>query len=175
KRGKRQVLVRPSSKVVTRFLLVMQKHGYIGEFEEIDDHRSGKIVIQLNGRLNKCGAISPRFDVQLDELEKLVNNLLPSRQFGFVVLTTSAGIMDHQEARRKHTGGKILGQVHNASGIDIGGADAGDGIEEPRRVRHARQLRNESWLTSVQTIHVQELVCEEDDAPGILSSGMRTV
>lgn len=24
--------------------------GYIGEFEEIDDHRSGKIVIQLNGR-----------------------------------------------------------------------------------------------------------------------------
>ncbi|CAG8561092.1 7163_t:CDS:2 [Paraglomus occultum] len=109
KRGKRQVLVRPSSKVVTRFLLVMQKHGYIGEFEEIDDHRSGKIVIQLTGRLNKCGAISPRFDVQLDELEKLVNNLLPSRQFGYVVLTTSAGIMDHQEARRKHTGGKILG------------------------------------------------------------------
>ena len=85
--------------------------GYIGEFEEIDDHRSGKIVIQLNGRLNKCGAISPRFDVQLDELEKLVNNLLPSRQFGFVVLTTSAGIMDHQEARRKHTGGKILGEL----------------------------------------------------------------
>ena len=25
--------------------------GYIGEFEEVDDHRSGKIVIQLNGRL----------------------------------------------------------------------------------------------------------------------------
>lgn len=24
--------------------------GYIGEFEEIDDHRSGKIVVQLNGR-----------------------------------------------------------------------------------------------------------------------------
>ena len=24
--------------------------GYIGEFEEVDDHRSGKIVIQLNGR-----------------------------------------------------------------------------------------------------------------------------
>lgn len=27
----------------------------------------------------------------------------------FIVLTTSAGIMDHEEARRKHTGGKILG------------------------------------------------------------------
>lgn len=60
KRGKRQVLVRPSSKVILRVLTVMQKHGYINEFEEIDDHRSGKIVVQLNGRINKCGVISPR-------------------------------------------------------------------------------------------------------------------
>ncbi|CAG8500523.1 6555_t:CDS:2 [Ambispora leptoticha] len=111
KRGKRQVLIRPSSKVVVKFLLVMQKHGYIGEFEEIDDHRSGKIVIQLNGRLNKCGVISPRFNIKLEDVEKWVNNLLPSRQFGFLVLTTSSGIIDHHEARRKHTGGKILATV----------------------------------------------------------------
>lgn len=105
---------------------------YIGEFEEIDDHRSGKLVIHLNGRLNKCGVISPRFNIKIDEIEKWVNNLLPSRQFGYLgknynnisffiknilfvliliclVLTTSAGIMDHHEARRKHTGGKIIG------------------------------------------------------------------
>jgi len=37
--------------------------GYIGEFEVLDDHRSGKIVVELIGRINKCGAISPRFDV----------------------------------------------------------------------------------------------------------------
>ncbi|TVY32644.1 40S ribosomal protein S22 [Lachnellula subtilissima] len=61
KSGKRQVLIHPSSKVIVKFLSVMQKHGYIGEFEEVDDHRSGKIVIQLNGRLNKTGVISPRF------------------------------------------------------------------------------------------------------------------
>jgi small subunit ribosomal protein S15Ae len=127
KRGKRQVLIRPVSKVVIKFLTVMQKHGnqsitnrhflippvgYIGEFEIIDDHRSGKIVVQLNGRLNKCGVISPRYDVKIDEMEKWVTNLLPSRQFGFIVLTTSYGIMDHEEARRKHTGGKILGYFY---------------------------------------------------------------
>jgi len=109
KAGKRQVLIRPSSKVIIKFLQVMQKHGYIGEFEEVDDHRNGKIVVQLNGRLNKTGVINPRYNVQLRDLEKWVVKLLPSRQFGFIVLTTSAGIMDHEEARRKHVAGKVLG------------------------------------------------------------------
>ena len=86
--------------------------GYIGEFETIDDHRSGKIVVQLNGRLNKCGVISPRFNVKISDIEKWTENLLPARQFGFIILTTSAGIMDHEEARRKHVSGKILGFVY---------------------------------------------------------------
>ncbi|KAK9370857.1 ribosomal protein S8 [Lipomyces kononenkoae] len=112
KTGKRQVMIRPSSKVIVKFLAVMQKHGYIGEFEEVDDHRSGKIVVQLNGRLNKCGVISPRYNVRIGDIEKWVTNLLPSRQFGFIILTTSAGILDHEEARRKHVAGKVLGFVY---------------------------------------------------------------
>ncbi|KAH8337493.1 hypothetical protein KR059_012232 [Drosophila kikkawai] len=109
KRGKRQVLLRPCSKVIIRFLAVMMQHGYIGEFEIVDDHRPGKIVVNLTGRLNKCGVISPRFDVPINDIEKWTNALLPSRQFGYIVLTTSGGIMDHEEARRKHLGGKMLG------------------------------------------------------------------
>ena len=109
KRGKRQVLIRPCSKVIVKFLQTMQKHGYIGEFEIVDDHRSGKIVVELTGRINKCGVISPRFDVELKDMESWINNLLPSRQFGHLVLSTTFGIMDHEEARRKRTGGKILG------------------------------------------------------------------
>uniref|UniRef100_A0A8C6RD84 Small ribosomal subunit protein uS8 n=1 Tax=Nannospalax galili TaxID=1026970 RepID=A0A8C6RD84_NANGA len=109
KRGKCQVLLRPCSKVIVRFLTVMMKHGYIGECEITDDYRAGKIVVNLTGRLNKCGVIRPRFDVQLKNLEKWQNNLLPPRQFGFIVLAASAGIRDHEEARQKHKGGKILG------------------------------------------------------------------
>lgn len=81
--------------------------GYIGEFEIVDDHRAGKIVVELVGRINKCGVISPRFDIALSSLEQWTSDILPSRQFGYIVLTTSAGIMDHEEARRKHTGGKV--------------------------------------------------------------------
>merc|ERR1711881_719883 len=109
KAGKRQVMLRPVSKVLVKFLRCMQKHGYINEFEIIDDARSGKIVVELNGRLNKCGVISPRFDLTLSKFENFVTSVLPSRQFGFVVLTTNQGIMDHEEARKKHIGGKVLG------------------------------------------------------------------
>ena len=59
----------------------------------------GRFFANLTGRLNKCGVISPRCDVQLKDLEKWQNNLLPSHQCGFTVLTTSAGVMNREEAR----------------------------------------------------------------------------
>ena len=59
--------------------------------------------------INKTGVISPRYNVRITDFEKWVVKLLPSRQFGYIVLTTSSGIMDHEEARRKHVAGKILG------------------------------------------------------------------
>ncbi len=50
-----------SDKVLTSIILLVKRkslfslsfQGYIGEFEIIDDHRSGKIVVNLNGRINK--------------------------------------------------------------------------------------------------------------------------
>ena len=87
----------------------MQEKGYINEFTVVDDARAGKIVVDLNGRLNKCGVISPRFDLKLKNFENFANSILPSRQFGFIILTTNQGIMDHEEARKKAIGGKVLG------------------------------------------------------------------
>jgi small subunit ribosomal protein S15Ae len=109
KRGKRQVLLRPSSKVLVKFLSIMQKQKYIGDFEIVDDHRGGKIVVNLIGRINKCGVISPRFDAAVHQIDQWANQLLPSRQFGVVVYTTTYGIMTGKEARAKNTGGKLLG------------------------------------------------------------------
>ncbi|CAG8646363.1 9182_t:CDS:10, partial [Funneliformis caledonium] len=99
---------------------------YIDEFEEIDDHRSGKIVIQLNGRLNKCGVISPRFNIQLEDIEKWVNNLLPSRQFGhlatdeFRELCFEFGIELEEDTSDKELSSK-----------KVGAAKAGDLLERP--------------------------------------------
>ena len=107
--GKKDVLVRPSSDIIIKFLKVMQENGYIQDFAKIEDHRSGKLIVKLNGRLNKCRAMSPRYNLKVANLETWVANLLPSRKFGIIVLTTSLGILDHKEAKKKKTGGKILG------------------------------------------------------------------
>ena len=102
KRGKCQVPIKPRSKAAVRLLTLMKKPGYAGKFEIIHDHCAVQLVESLTGRLRKCGVTSPRFDVQLKDLEKWQNGLLPSRQFVFIVPTTSVGIMDHEEARWKH-------------------------------------------------------------------------
>lgn len=57
------------------------------------------------------------------DIETWINNLLPSRQFGYIVLTTSAGIMDHEEARRKKTGGKVCLELDWRLRLDGTGAD----------------------------------------------------
>lgn len=55
------------------------KHGYIGKPEITDDQSAGETVMNLTGKLNKCGVISPRFkSMQLKDLEKWQNNLLLS-------------------------------------------------------------------------------------------------
>ena len=87
----------------------MMKRGYIGEYEVVDDHRNGKVVVNLTGRLNTVAVITPRNDIQAKEIEKHSSQMLPSRQFGYIVLTTSHGIIDHVEARKRHLGGKMLG------------------------------------------------------------------
>ncbi|GAW15407.1 hypothetical protein ANO14919_048160 [Xylariales sp. No.14919] len=66
--GKRQVLIRPASKVTVEFLNIMQKNGYIGEFEIVDDHRSGKIVVQLTGRQVPL-FLPPLFDYAPNKLQ----------------------------------------------------------------------------------------------------------
>lgn len=52
KQGKCQVLCKPCMFQGHCFLTEMMKHGYIVEFEIIDDHRAGKIVMNHTYRLN---------------------------------------------------------------------------------------------------------------------------
>lgn len=79
-------------------LTSLMKHYYISQFEVTDDHRAKNTTVNFTGRLDKHRGISLRSDVQLKDLGKWPSNLLPSRRFGFIILTTLAGLMGREEA-----------------------------------------------------------------------------
>lgn len=111
-RNKRECVISPASKLLGRVLRIMQLNGYIGEFEFIDDGRSGKFKVQLLGRINKCGAIKPRFPVKVSEFEQWEKKFLPSRDVGILVASTSKGVISHREAEEKNLGGRLLAFVY---------------------------------------------------------------
>jgi len=111
-RNKRECIISPASKLLGRVLRIMQLNGYIGEFEFIDDGRSGKFKVQLLGRINKCGAIKPRFPVRFDKFEDWEKKFLPSRDVGIMVVSTSQGVMANREAEEKNLGGRLLAFVY---------------------------------------------------------------
>ncbi|MEM3479063.1 MAG: 30S ribosomal protein S8 [Candidatus Bathyarchaeia archaeon] len=111
-RRKKECYIMPASKLLGNVLRVMQMHGYIGEFEFIDDGRTGKFRVQLLGRINKCGAIRPRYSFKVKDIEKWEKNYLPARDIGILVVSTPEGVMSHLEVRKKGIGGKLLAYVY---------------------------------------------------------------
>jgi small subunit ribosomal protein S8 len=111
-RNKRECVISPASKLLGKVLRIMQLNGYIGEFEFIDDGRSGKFKVQLLGRINKCGAIRPRFAVKVDEIEDWEKKFLPSREVGLLIISTPKGVLSHKEAKEKSIGGRLLAYVY---------------------------------------------------------------
>ena len=114
-RAKPEVVIMPASKLIVNVLRVMQRAGYIGEFEYIDDGRWGKIRVKLLGRINKAGVIKPRLSVSYRELLRMpewLRKYLPSRDIGILILSTSQGVMSHREAIEKKIGGVVLAYVY---------------------------------------------------------------
>jgi len=111
-RNKRDCVISPASKLLGRVLRVLQLNGYIGEFEFIDDGRAGKFKVQLLGRVNKCGAIKPRYSVSTDGFENWEKTFLPARDVGILVVSSSLGVLSHKEAKEKSVGGRLLAYVY---------------------------------------------------------------
>jgi small subunit ribosomal protein S8 len=111
-RNKKECLVIPASRLASDVLRTLQRNRYIGEFEQIDDGRAGKLRIQLLGRINKCGVVSPRFSVKKEEFGRWERRFLPAVGVGILIMTTTQGVMSHGEAAKKGVGGRLLGYVY---------------------------------------------------------------
>jgi len=111
-RNKRECIVTPASKLIGWILRSMQQNGYIGEFEFIDDGRTGKFRIQLLGRINNCGVIKPRQAVKRKNIEFFEKRFLPSRDIGLLIMSTPHGVISHKDARKKLAGGRLLAYIY---------------------------------------------------------------
>jgi small subunit ribosomal protein S8 len=111
-RRKKECIVSPASRFASEILRIMQKHRYIGEFEQIDDGRSGKFRIQLLAKINKCGIVTPRFSARTNEYLNWERQFLPAYTMGILLVSTSQGVMSHHEAQDKGLGGVLVGYVY---------------------------------------------------------------
>ncbi len=110
--GKMECDVTPSSKLIGRVLKVMQDNGYIEKFEYMEDGRAGAYRVGLNGHINDCGVIKPRYAVKRVDLEKYESRYLPAQDFGVLILSTTKGVVSQTEARTAGSGGKLLAYVY---------------------------------------------------------------
>lgn len=110
--GKGEVVIKPTSDLLLEVLKVMKENNYVRDFQTLEDHRGGIVVVELNGRINNCGAITPRFAVKVDQIEDFEARYLPAKNFGKLILTTVRGIMTNEEAKKEHMGGRVLAYVY---------------------------------------------------------------
>jgi len=106
KSGKKETVLIAGSKLILDVLKIMKKHGYIKEIE-IEEDKFKKIKIKI-GNINECRAIKPRFFVKKNNFNKYIRRFLPARDLGIIIVSTSKGLMTHNDAIEKKLGGCLI-------------------------------------------------------------------
>lgn len=106
--AKKTVNIMPTSKVITSVMNVLNEGGYVGSVETIEDSKGNTLTINLIGKINKCGAIKPRFPITVSDFEKYEKRYLPAKDFGLLIISTSQGLMTQYDAKKKGIGGKLI-------------------------------------------------------------------
>ncbi len=106
--GKKEVVIKPSSKVIKKVLDILNKKGFIGDYEEVKDIKGNYLKVNLLGNINKCGAIKPRYTIDKTGYEKFEKRYLPASGFGIIIISTNQDLLVHEEAKKKNIGGRLI-------------------------------------------------------------------
>jgi len=107
----KSVCVLKGSKLLKSVLEVMQRHGYVGKIK-VTGSVPVQLEVELLGKINYCKAIKPRFSVKKDEFEKYEKRYLPASDIGILIVSTSQGVMSHNDAKKRGIGGRLLAFVY---------------------------------------------------------------
>ena len=106
KAGKKEVVLKKHSKLFRSILDIAKESGYL---DYTVDGREFRIVID---NLNEIRAIKPRYTVAVNKLNFYVRRFLPARDFGFLIVSTSKGLMKDKEAQEKNIGGCLIAYMY---------------------------------------------------------------
>ena len=109
--GKETAII-PASRLIGEVLKLLTEKGYLNNYEYRENGKGGEFDISLNGKINGCGAIKPRFSVKLKDMERHEARYLPAKDFGLLIRTTPYGVMNNDQAKEASTGGKLLAYVY---------------------------------------------------------------
>jgi small subunit ribosomal protein S8 len=110
--GRLRQTVSPASNQIGSVLEVLGEFGYVDTFEFVENGKSGAFEVELQGAINRCGAVKPRYSAGADEFEKWEKRFLPARDYGTLVVSTSHGVMSHYAAREAGIGGQVIAYVY---------------------------------------------------------------
>lgn len=105
KAGKSVYIVRPSSKLLIRIFDLMKKNDYIDY--KIEKGKFDRIEVEIK-KLNSCGAIKPRFNVGVKDIERYIRRYLPARDLGIVIISTNKGLITDKEIGEAKVGGALI-------------------------------------------------------------------
>lgn len=101
-----------ANKLIKEILRILKDKKYLKNFEFVDNGRGGLFHIELDGRINNCGVIKPRFPVKREEWSQKEEQYIPAVGVGLLIVSTSQGVMTNEEAQKKHIGGRLLAYVY---------------------------------------------------------------
>lgn len=110
--GKKQVIKRNISKLCKDVLKVLKDNNYVEEFEIVNDNRGGIVIVKLNGKINNCGVIKPRFSTKHNQIEEYEERYLPAQAFGLLIISTPKGVMTNIEAKKRKIGGSLIAYIY---------------------------------------------------------------
>ena len=110
-RAKHNSLLCPRSNIKLEIVKILQKEGYVADFEEISDHKQGQIKIfprydnanqAIIRGIQRISKPSRRYYVGKANIPRVRNGL------GIAILTTANGVLTDKQARDVGVGGEIL-------------------------------------------------------------------
>lgn len=106
--SKKECFLKPASKFLGELLRVAKENEYIEEYSMEEKKGVISYKVKLNGKINTCKGIKPRYAVKKSDFEKYEKRYLPARDVGLLIVSTSKGIMTQTQAKQKGLGGRLV-------------------------------------------------------------------